>query len=335
MLIAPILGKAVDFGAMELTLQPRIEGGMLYYKYESEPIATSTVVTDATGATRTDIAFGQDGFKFSSVMPTLGGGLTLFSKRFFVDFSAQKAFNGDDEDTITTSISSPESSSTSVRNSFNRNTLGYNADFDRTEYGISAGYQITDQLIVFAGYKWADTDFNLEGSGQFSHTGDVEIQEAPPIIAVQPTVIEGTVKGKVNYKFEHDGPFVGAAHNWNIKKGFLNGSVSTTLAFAFLDGEVKADASQLDFTTKKINGMDPPTGNTGNFTTPNTAVFNSKGDTLGITFGLGWYGLTRVERLRYSVQLSGYSYSFDADKSQQPDIIETVVSLKAGVSYAF
>lgn len=67
-----------------------------------------------------------------------------------------------------------------------------------------------------------------------------------------------------------------------------------------------------------------------------TNRFDTKGDALGFTLGVGWRGTTAVEGLSYFMGVSGYRYEFEADDSpDQSDINETAILYKAGLSYAF
>ena len=61
----------------------------------------------------------------------------------------------------------------------------------------------------------------------------------------------------------------------------------------------------------------------------------NNGNTLGITLGIGWNGMTPIQGLTYSVAVSGYRYQFDADDKSLKDIHETSVNLKLGLAYLF
>ncbi|MCP5019872.1 MAG: hypothetical protein GY938_31995, partial [Ketobacter sp.] len=137
-----------------------------------------------------------------------------------------------------------------------------------------------------------------------------------------------------NYDFEYDGPFIGAVYQWDANMAFFKGTLTANIAAAFLDGEVSVDKQVASITINKFNGdsvppvtAEPP----GGFSN----VFISDGDTLGLTFGMSWRGVTPVDGLNYSVGVSGYKYEFDADKKRNADIDEFAVLLKAGISYAF
>ena len=90
---------AIEIGDRNLGIQPRVEVGYMYYEYEQSAVS-QTVLSNAGQFGRN---FTQEKLKFKDWMPTLGGGVTFFLDRFFLDFSGQKAFSGDDNDTASSS----------------------------------------------------------------------------------------------------------------------------------------------------------------------------------------------------------------------------------------
>ena len=77
-----------EANALDLTAQPRINTGMMYYQFEQSD-HFNVVVFDGRqlSAGVTDITYGD-------VMPFIGGGATVFLDRFYVDGYVQKAFSG-------------------------------------------------------------------------------------------------------------------------------------------------------------------------------------------------------------------------------------------------
>jgi hypothetical protein len=51
--------------------------------------------------------------------------------------------------------------------------------------------------------------------------------------------------------------------------------------------------------------------------------------------GLDWRGATPIGNLAYCIGVSGYRYNFNSDDSSFPDISETSVIFKVGLSYAY
>ena len=78
----PAIGSALD-----LTLEPRFQAGVMDYKFEQKAITIDTA----------EVGLATDhGYNIVSVMPFVGGGATLFVNRFFVDIYVQQAFSASD-----------------------------------------------------------------------------------------------------------------------------------------------------------------------------------------------------------------------------------------------
>jgi hypothetical protein len=106
--------------------------------------------------------------------------------------------------------------------------------------------------------------------------------------------------------------------------GFLQGALSANVAIAFMDGKV-----DVQFTDLKIN-------NQNGSTSLDVNILNGglKGDTVGISAGLTWNGLTAIDGLTYLVGVNGYHYDFDGIENS-PDFSETVVRVDFGLSFTF
>jgi len=76
-LILPAVSNALD-----LTLEPRFQAGVMDYAFEQK----SRQYANAAGNSTTN-----KGFKLVSVMPFVGGGVTLFANRVFFDFCCRGA----------------------------------------------------------------------------------------------------------------------------------------------------------------------------------------------------------------------------------------------------
>jgi hypothetical protein len=182
---------------------------MMYYETTQDPVFS---VLGSGGE-----VFGRPSSEFnvSDIMPFIGGGATLFVNRFFVDAYVQRAFSGDDQSTFDTLLfDAPD-----VGDIVTRQQL--EDEWERDEYSISAGYAVTDNFSLFAGYRHAETEFDEKGSV----TGFPLGENVPigPDIPINRTL-----------NFENDGPFVGGRYGWRI--GDL-GIVGLNLGIALVDGE--------------------------------------------------------------------------------------------------
>ncbi len=155
-----------------------------------------------------DLGTGFTEFSFHDTMPFVGGGGTLFYGRFYVDLYAQKAFDGEDEDTLDQIGRGGEAQFTS--NDVRR-------DWDREEYSISFGYAVTDNFSFFAGYRRSDTDFDEQN-----------------VLDLRNEAMEIRTFGST-LDYEQDGPFVGGKYGWRI--GDI-GTIALHLGVAFLEGEI-------------------------------------------------------------------------------------------------
>lgn len=122
----------------------------------------------------------------------IGVGGTVSKDRFYMDVYAQTTTEDD--------------------NTLNASGLGYQETFDgkRDDYSISFGYAVTDDALLYAGYKYG----------------------------------KSSTEGKKGSKsdFKEDGLFVGGAYGWLIKD---LGVLSLNVAIAKLDGNVKFENNLL------------------------------------------------------------------------------------------
>ncbi len=287
----------------QFSIQPRGEMGLMDYQYETQALS----VTQPTSPTEfSGFNFTQEQFKYDDQLFFIGAGLTVFVNQFFLDFSTLRAFDGSASDTAQFS-----SFIESVPAFFSADPK-YQADFDRNEYAISIGYNVHEQLALFAGYKWATTDFNTKGNGDFFIVD-------PSTNSTEQVNFSATA----DYQFKYDGPFIGLAYGIDLTNSPAKGVLSFNVAAAWLDGKVDVKnfasaAGNVDLTPLQLQ---------------NTVA--SAGDTLGLTYGINWRGLTGINGLTYSLGASLYKYDFESDNPVQPDITETALTLKAGIAYSF
>jgi hypothetical protein len=306
--------------AFEVTVQPRVKTGVMYYEYKQD--AFQSPPRDPDGLfpnTASDL-------KYEDWLPFVGGGLSLFFNRFFIDFSIQHAFNGSDSDNFRNSAYLTAGDFIPSDSVLTTNT-NQDADIKRTEGAISLGYRITDNIALFAGWLKAKTKFDTDLKGDIATFRTDNLETIP--------FLTGTYTGDLDQKFKYDGPFVGANLSMPIQLGFLEGALSGNASLAFLDGEV-----DLDFKNVKITNE---FGVTTEFDLQNAAQSQGRGsfsdldgDAVAIALGLSWTGLTPVAGLTYSVGAYGYRYDFESDDSNEtPDFSETQIRFDVGIAYAF
>lgn len=124
--------------AADLSFQPRLEAGVMYYSFESE--AVSSTVLSSPVAFNTGANVTQQAFEYSDNLPFVGGGGTFFMNRFFLDLSMQYAFDGDDSTKITFSGYAPvyvDFDNLYINSSFMAAEPLYKTSFDRCDMAVS------------------------------------------------------------------------------------------------------------------------------------------------------------------------------------------------------
>lgn len=337
LLMFSVAAQAVDF-----SFQPRLEAGMMYYSYEQDDLFfTDQGVTpgldmnDELVFAPTTRVVGSTDVEFSDVMPFIGGGLTVFADRFFIDISGLKAYDGEDSDRQQTNITDtilwpagvfdPVLPVTDVAST--SYDLDVDVDFDRTELNFSFGYAVTDRFVVFGGYRRSETDFD------YKQQGIAEVS----LVSTEPLNLElvGDFSSRFSTTFEQKGPFIGGNYSWPIDKGVFRGTLSSNVAVAFLDAEIKQSTVEQSLNNAIVT--DNLTGEMVAIDLPLEAIPSTDfdGDTVGFTFGIAWRGLTSVDGLTYSIGVNGYSYNFDADDNFVADVSETQIKFQGGIAYSF
>ena len=315
--------------AWEIDFQPRLEGGISHYTFESEvnnAIFLSLPVSWNSGLNTT-----QESFEFSDYLPFVSYGGTVFLNRFYLDFTGQQSGNGKDSTTIALSgyvDGDIDLEHGYLETSFIDSNRAYDASFNRGERALSLGYAVTKRFNIYAGYKWAGTEFNTSYLGVY---GIRRYDYATPL-----SYFAGKLWGEVDYRFNYEGPFLGGLYGWTIDSGgILSGVLTASLALAHLNGKVTLDRSHGYFSITEINGQKTPEDFEPIEGDGMTLRFDAKGETLGATIGLAWRGWTGIQGLSYYLGVNGYRYEFDAEDNRQSDINETAVAYRVGISYLF
>jgi hypothetical protein len=300
--------------ALDLRLQPRFKTGTQYYEFEQPEYVAQGKYPDS-----------QSGIQYSGWLPFISSGATFFVDRFFVDVDVQYMFAGEGVSNFSGRNHTGENNKLEA---INHHVVEHNsrldADFDRFEWAVSAGFEVIDGLVVYGGYKHAETNFkgSLNGSISGSQVGGLNLTNP---------FLTGSTEGLVDLDFEYDGPFVGLNYGWKVNQGFLEGALSFNFAVAFLESKTRLNLSG-------VNIRHPITGDT---ILPFDELLNTgevernvfkgiEGSSTGYSFGLGWQGLTPVNGLTYLMGVDGYHYEFTGNKA-----IENTVRVNFGLAYAF
>lgn len=289
------LGGATTATAAEIGWQPRLDFGFMNYSFEQDKASKVNSFGSQQEVGRiSSVKFNAD------AAPFVGLGLTAFADQWFVDLYGLQSFSTSydsfrfQETLTTTDTSSGNQLGTSVTQATG------SGDFDRNEAALSLGYALSENAAVYAGYKWAQSEFDGKLTKWDTTSPDLKFRFAQ------------------KEELEYDGPFIGGTYVFHFPD--LKAGLSLNAAVAWLDGTV----------TDKTRQVSPVA--TG------TTKTSYDGDSLGLTLGVAWQGKTSVQGLGYSLGISGYQYNFDADSKQgeyRPDFTETNLIFKGGVSYQF
>lgn len=210
------LGLCPATQALDVSFEPRLETGALYYQFSQEDLFV-------VGETNVE---GVTGFSVSSFMPFVGGGVTVFLDRFFLDLYAQGAFNG--EDSISQQNFQGSQAGDSPAGLFSTNE---NDEFDRQEYSVSLGYAVTPSTALYFGYKRAE--FSIEGTGDITaNIGGTNL---------------GTLPWQATVDYTNDGFFIGGVQAWNVDwKGPIRGALSLNFGVGFLSGDIEQTSQIAD-----------------------------------------------------------------------------------------
>jgi hypothetical protein len=272
--------KKLSLWGRDIGFQPRVYGGVMYYDYEEDATAASAGPIPSFENVETLSRISGSKYEVKTTLPILGVGGTFFIDRFFIDLYTQHAFSQSDNGNQTiyesrSAIIGPTAgaSITSQLDAHQDN------DVDRTEGAVSVGYSLTDNLALYAGYRRADTNFDIKQSGQL--VTDV-------VTTFGASKQTADLSSDIESEFEQDGPFVGFAYGVLVNKGMFNDLISFDLAVAFLDGDVTQKNTNVEFKNVKVNEQQAP-----DFTAPD-AKFRLEGNADGLNLGLYIGGDSRL-----------------------------------------
>ncbi len=291
---------ATEAHALEWRIQPRLSTGFMHYSLDYDPIV-STSGNDSS----------VDRFSLSDDMPSISGGVTLFLDRFFIDLTAQHAFNGSATSNVNAVITRqvPQLGETRLRP-----TVRFDSDIERIEYAFTAGFQITQSFNVYAGYRNTETSLDQRLTGTLASSNPL---------------FNGPLSGNGDFVFDYSGPFVGTTYTWDFSDWSLPGALTGNLGLAFLDASNR-------FTTSNIRFRGVLQPKTSGFSSTLGALRpDLQGDAVGLSIGLSWRGRTAISGLSYSAGVSGYRYEFENSQTGGANFDETLIRLDVGVAYAF
>ncbi|RUM95004.1 MAG: hypothetical protein DSZ28_00275 [Thiothrix sp.] len=241
------------------------------------------------------------GYTLESILPFVGGGITVFEKQFFFDLYLQKAFSGSDE---TSNFYEGDSDSSRTSNE------KINSDFERDELSLSVGYAVGNQGALFLGYRRSTTNF----IDIFTKTGTYSNNSV------------FTENGTRDIGLKQSGYFLGGAYAFPISE---QTAITLNAALAFLDGEY--DVRFLSVRVSSTNDSEE--------TDDDAARYD--GDTVGLNLGVSWKGrMFESVDYTLGLDGSSYDFDFEnRDEFESiettPKISESVIRLSAGLSYQF
>jgi hypothetical protein len=268
-----------------LELQSRFQAGVMDYQFTMKPIA----YTDGDRFS---------GYTLESILPFVGGGITVFENRFFFDLYLQKAFSGSDE----TSSFFERGSGSSTSNE------KINADFERDELSLSVGYAVGNQGALFLGYRRSTTNF-IDTFTEITTSSSSSSTES----------------GTRDIDFKQSGYFLGGAYAFPINEQAV---ITLNAALAFLDGEYgvrrhSIEVSSVNDSEETEDYSDKYDGDTIGLNLGVTwkgRMFES----VDYTLGLDGYS--------YDFDLENRD---EFESIETPKISENVMRLSAGLSYQF
>jgi len=310
-----------SLNAREIGVRPRLNVGVMSYDFTQQ----AKVISATESAEGAAGVFPSATNEWSaSVEPLiLRTGFTLFVDRVFFDFDFQYAFSKSDKTNFSTwgLLKQGSLPGLSADHLFRFDTQA-DLEFERTEFAMTLGYALTNQLAIYAGYKRADSDTNFELKGDILAVNADDLS------------VNSTFTGfstQLKQKLDYQGPFLGATYTWNFNKPELEGGLTGNIGVAFLDGSTSNQGLR-NFQISGESGEPLPADVTA-IDRPPFNLVELEGDTVGVSLALSWNGFTPIDGLMYSVGLSNYRYEFNDTNNQ--DFTIDILRFDTGITYSF
>lgn len=347
----------------EIYFTPRITGGAMYYEYEQDPVESGFRTPDVDSR-----EVDTKKMRFASLLATVSAGGTLNIDRFYIDAAIKHAFTERDDDSSRSSIRSEQTQeyhsnygldSRSVLIGSGNSSRQYDTTIERTEGAITTGYR-AGNFTMFAGYKFANTSFRSHRESQIKITGTAVTVNSSGFVVGEGSAINELTEGSkadIDIDFKQKGPFIGFAYSVPIKRSIFSGSLSAKLAIAFMDGITTITETDRSYARTELwmrPGIAPETINPPNDKNErdvHVPLSNRKsiidGDTIGVSIGVAWNGMTPFDNLGYSFGIEGHQYDFGANnikthddkgirkETSNNDFEEWSINLNAGLKYTF
>lgn len=320
--------------AQEVSFIPRLSNGLLIYQFKLDNTFAFT-----GGTVNSPKSSGFQGFNVNDDLYYGGGGITVTYNHFFLDISGLVTTAGSDDISKQTfnltnqplAVTSPLGTLTGTGNGV-QTSQGGKAEFTHHEITGLVGYDITESLRMFAGFKYAETPFTIKANTSNNlEVGDVKFNGGSFPFTSATLTAPGNKTNKST--FSQKGPFIGAGYS--VPVDILYGSVLINSAISYLHGDIhqklRTHTEETIFTA-----LSPTLGVfTHDFPAQTTTSKRSlDGKSVGINTGVGWLGHIPTTNISYLLGADGSFYDFQADHSNS-DFREISWRLRAELSYRF
>ncbi|PID43907.1 MAG: hypothetical protein CSA52_03010 [Gammaproteobacteria bacterium] len=170
-----------------------------------------------------------------------------------------------------------------------------NSEVERSDFSITAGYNVWKALSLFAGYMTGDTKITPDPRYIDNPGAQQNNAQCVNTFPCFPTVISNLAQdhklldlSPYEQKYKESGFFLGASYGLQIKQ---LGTLSFSVAYALMDGE---------YTDNYLEGTETP------------KTFRYEGDSKGYSLGLTW-SAPLTQNTGYFLDLRRQNYNMDAD----------------------
>lgn len=296
---AVTLAIAGNAGAADVAFTPRVAVGMQKYKlkWDADPPSGNSIQGNPRLGKLASIDDSMPTF-------TLGGTVSMLGGLYLDAYWSKTGDTG--RDTAESSVQPPPGSNDDTF------TFRTKSKANRSDYAITLGYGLENGLSFFGGYKYGKTDVD----------GNAEV--------FKNNIHDGN--GKLNAKFEADGPFLGLGYGLHLGSGML----SLTGAWAKLDGKA---SSRTVYSALSNNPASAASSTVPDPLASETLV--TKPDANGYSLSLGWKAPI-TNQLYYGISVDAYKYDFKKKESYANGTLsarlkatEESLGIRASLSYSF